>query len=135
MGVTIRSKNYSCDMSYGGFSRFRSIIAEDFGETLLNHYKKLLIIGASEKDEEYLKNYDKETEKIMRENNIPIEVVDFLYQADCDGKIDEKQASIIYKIIERLDDQLAFGYIGRRDCARMKDLKLIMKDESEVKWF
>ena len=63
-----------------------------------------------------------------------MEVANFLYQSDCGGKVDRKQAKQICGLIKECDDNIVFGYIGRSDCAKMSDLKKIFSDGTKVKW-
>lgn len=138
MGITIGSKRYSCDMGYGGFGRFRNIVAENVNEEFYKHYLKLssseAMFSYGDKRKEYFKEYDAKTEKFVSQNIIKVEVADFLYQCDCGGEIDRKQAKEIYKLIKECDNTISFGYIGRSDCAKMFDMKKIFSDGTKVKW-
>jgi DNA-binding MurR/RpiR family transcriptional regulator len=138
MGITISSKRYSCDMGYGGFGRFRNAVAEKINDEFYKHYiemdepKVMLLLG--EARENYFKKYNADTDKLIERNVVTVEVANFLYQCDCGGSIDRKQAKQIYKLIKDCDNNIAFGYIGRSDCAKMEDMKKIFSDGTKVKW-
>lgn len=141
MGITIESTNFSVDMGYGGFMRFRKKIAAlsspEFGE----HYSKLddamLIFGDAQ--ESFFKEYDAKTNEFINSNMVTVEIANFCYQSDCDGSIDQSQAKQLYEKIKDDTDDTAYGYIGRSDCAMLSDLKNIFKDCAEnggtVNWW
>ena len=138
MGVTISSKRYSCDMGYGGFDRARNAIAEKVSGEFYKHYLKLsdaevmFLMGKARKD--FFEKYDATTKEYINQNTVTVEVANFLYQSDCSGKIDRKQAKEIYTLIKECDDNISFGYSGRSDCAKMSDLKKIFSDGTKVEW-
>lgn len=138
MGITINSKRYSCDMGCGGFMRFRNTVAEKVNIEFYNHYikmddpKVMFLSGEARKD--YFEKYDDDTDKLVERNIVTVEVANFLYQCDCGGEIDRRQAKQIYKLIKDCDDDIVFGYIGRNDCAKMADMKKIFSDGTKVKW-
>lgn len=134
MGVTIQSKKHSCDMGYGGFLRFRNIVASKVGEIFSKHYTKLDNAPIFDDTKKYFEEYDTETNRLVEQGHVTMEVANFLYQVDCDGEIDRIQAKQIYKLIEDCDDDTAFGYIGRSDCAKMSDMKKIFGNKTKVKW-
>jgi len=138
MGITIDSKRFSCDMGYGGFKRFRDLVAEKVDADFYRHYiqiaevKVMLLTGDKRKD--FFDKYDAKTNEYVDKGIITQEVANFLYQSDCDGKVDRKQAKQIYKLIQDCDDNISFGYSGRKDCATMKDMKNIFSDGTSVRW-
>ncbi len=138
MGITIRSKRHSCDMGYGGFNRFRDAVAEEVSDEFHKHYLSLSdtkVKFLSEKEtEEYFEKYNATTNEYIEQGTVTVEVANFLYQSDCEGKIDRKQAKQIYKLIKECDGNLSFGYSGRVDSAKMSDLKMIFSDETKVEW-
>ena len=138
MGITISSKRHSCDMGYGGFGRFRNTVAEKVNVDFHQHYlslsdSKVMFLSGKER-EDYFKEYDASTNKYIEQGIVTIEVANFLYQSDCEGKIDRKQAKQIYELIKECDDDHYFGYSGRVDCAKMSNLKNIFSDKTNVKW-
>lgn len=138
MGITISSKRHSCDMGYGGFGRFRNAVAEKVNDEIHRHYlslsdSKVMFLSGAERDE-YYEKYNITTNEYVEQGVVTVEVANFLYQSDCDGKVDRKQAKQIYELIKECDDDLSFGYSGRSDCAKMSDLKNIFADGTKVEW-
>ncbi len=138
MGITMSSKRHSCDMGYGGFNRFRNAVAEKVNDTFYQHYlqlsdPKVMFLSGKER-EDFFENYDDATNDYVEQGIITVEVANFLYQSDCNGKVDRKQAKQIYELIKECDDNLSFGYSGRVDCAKMSDLKKIFSDGTKVEW-
>jgi hypothetical protein len=138
MGITISSKRHSCDMGYSGFGRFRNAVAEKVGKKFGEHYvsmdKPEVMILHGSKREDFFKKYNSITDELIEQKEVTVEVANFLYQADCNGKIDGKQAKEIYSLIKECDDSISFGYSGRKDCATMSDLKNIFSDGTKVEW-
>ena len=58
-------------------------------------------------------------------------VLDFLFASDAGGKVSAKGCKRLYKIIKDYDDDILYGYIGRKDCAMFKDFKDIVKECAE----
>jgi len=138
MGITISSKRYSCDMGCGGFGRFRNVVAEKTNDKFYKHYMRLsdsdVIFLNGEERIKFFEKYDADTIKHIEENEVSEEIADFLFKSDCQGKIDRKQSKQIYELIKECDDNLVFGYIGRRDCSKMADMKKIFSDKTKVEW-
>lgn len=126
-------------MGYGGFGRFRNIVAETVSKQFCSHY--LLLSEASvmflsgDENKKYFEKYNAITEVFVDKGEITVEVANFLFQSDCGGKIDKKQAQQIYELIKDCNDDLIFGYVGRSDCAKMSDMKKIFSDKTKVKWY
>lgn len=135
MGITISSKRYSCDMGCGGFMRFRKIVAANVSEIVGEHYENLDEEVFLVDRDEFYKKYNIKTEKLIKQKELTIEVANFLYQSDCSGKIDRKQAKEIYALIKECNDNISIGYIGREDCAKMSDMKKIFSDKTKVEWY
>jgi len=140
MGITIYSKNFNADIGYNGFNKFRKKVAELSNPCFGKHYEELynpMLIFDSQKDK-YFKEYDEKTDKLIKNNIVTIEIADFCYQSDIEGKINRKQAKQIYEKIKDYDDDICYGYFGREDCTMFSDLKRIFKDCSEnggsIKW-
>jgi len=133
MGVTIDSTNFSADMGYGGFSRFRNKVATlsnlEFGKHYAKLEKAMFIMGAER--EAYFKKYDAKTRELIDNNIVTEEIANFCYQSDCEGSIDQEQAKEIYEKIKDYEDDICYGYSGREDCAMFSDLKNIFKDCAE----
>jgi len=140
MGITIESTNFSADMGYGGFSRFRDKVATISSKEFGKHYAKLektMFLMGTER-EAYFKKYDAKTKELVKNEVVTIEVANFCYQSDCEGSIDQEQAKEIYKNIKDYKDDNCYGYSGREDCAMFSDLVNIFKDCAEngdvVEW-
>lgn len=138
MGVTISSKRHSCDMGYGGFGRFRNTVAEKVNADFYRHYLRLsdpeAMFSIGDGRKEFFEKYDAKTNEYVKQNTVTVEVANFLYQSDCGGKIDKKQAKQIHELIKECDDNISFGYVGRSDCAKMSDMKKIFADGTKVEW-
>lgn len=138
MGVTISSKRHSCDMGYGGFGRFRNIVAEKVSPEFHKHYLLLsdpeVMFTFGEERVEYFKKYDATTALYIHQGILTPEVASFLYQSDCDGKIDRKQSKQVYELIKDCNNDIVFGYVSRADCATMAVMKNIFSDGTKVEW-
>ena len=111
MGVSISAKNasYSFDMGGGGFFNLRKNIAyaldNDFGEV----YAQIIKCYTSEE----CRDNDRKAEEIINSKHLDDEytdVLDFLYESDCSGKISYKTCKKIYDLIKDID----FGDKGFR---------------------
>ena len=138
MGVTIECKKTKreIDLGYFGFSRLRCKVAQLMGEPFYSHYMKLLdaprFMEPDEKKEFYTQ-WDTEATRLITENNIPVKVVNFLLESDCEGKIRYGACKTILKVIGDYDDNICYGYAGRKDCAMFRDFKAILQDCVENK--
>jgi hypothetical protein len=125
-------------MGFAGFGRFRNSVAGKVSTEFHKHYLLLsdttVICLYGEERNEYFKNYDAATKKYIEQGIVSVEIANFLYQSDCDGKVDRKQAKQIYELIKESDDNISFGYFGRADCSTMADLKKIFSDKTKVEW-
>ncbi|MEZ3438628.1 MAG: hypothetical protein K1W18_07090 [Oscillospiraceae bacterium] len=132
MGVTVECKKTgkSCDLGYGGFGRFRKKIAFLLNEELGEHYAKLstILTFDIDKRKQMFDEFDREAERLIKKHKISLRAVDFLWQSDCGGKIPPSACKIIYSAIKDYDDNICYGYAGRRDCAMFSDLKAVFKD-------
>ena len=130
MGVTVESKNHSIDLGFGGFGNLRKKVAELTGVEIYNHYKELdngmLLYG--EARTKFFQEYNKKISEIEEKLKIPHGILDFLYASDCNGKLTYGKCKQIYKVIKDYDDNILYGYSGRKDCAMFKDFKEIIKD-------
>lgn len=133
MGVTVRcKKGKAIDLSYSGFNRLRNKVAELVGNPFYDHYLELdniiITIMDSDKKQKYFTNYDNETKRLIEKNCINIKVANFLYQSDCEGKIRYGACKEILKVIGDYNDNILYGYCGRKDCAKFSDFVSILKD-------
>lgn len=130
MGVTIGNTKRSIDMSYHGFYRLRSRVAHLINEELGMFYDELYenMKKFGKEREELMNAYDERLANADEEFNVSEELLDFLYDSDCGGKVTPKQCRQIYKIIKDYDDDNAYGYTGRKDCAKFSDFKELVYD-------
>ena len=124
MGVTIKATNstYNFDMGAGGFFDLRKNIAyaldPDFGRV----YSDIIHCHTSE---EHIAN-DREAEHIINSKNLDeeyVDVLDFLYASDCEGKITYKTCKKIYDIIKDIDfgnECFRYGAIVHNDYEEFK---------------
>ena len=133
MGVTIKCKKTGrdIDLGYSGFMRLRNKVAELMGGPFYSHYKKLydaLPLMRPDEEKKFYTEWDTEAIRLITENNIPVKVVNFLFEDDCDGKIRYGACKEILKVIGDYDDNICYGYAGRSDCAMFRDFKAILQD-------
>lgn len=134
MGVTVKCEktSRSCDLGYGGFGRFREKVASLVNEEFGAHYAKLstpaMMNLFDSNKEQIFDEFDREVERLIKKHKISLRVVDFLWQSDCGGKIPPSACKTIYAAIKDYDDNICYGYAGRKDCAMFSDLKAVFKD-------
>lgn len=129
MGVTIESKNHSIDLGGGGFKRLRTKVAELAAPDIFEHYKKLDEGLRSPNRKTFFKDYDKKIAELDKKYEGKMsDILDFLYESDCDGIMDVPHCRSIYEVIKNYDDDVLYGYAGRKDCAKFADFKTIVKD-------
>ncbi len=132
MGVTIESKNHYIDLGYGGFMCLRTKVAELAAPDIFEHYKKS-IDGMRLYDENerkaFYKSYNAKIAELDRKYNGRMsDILDFLYESDCSAIMDVSHCRSIYEVIKDYDDDILYGYSGRKDCAKFADFKTIVKD-------
>lgn len=139
MGVTIRSKNYSFDMGYGGFNNFRLKVVKMYGGEFYDHAESIkdgsFLYG--EERGKFFKKYDKKTKQMIEDKKVTPSLANFYYQCDCEGSIDSFQANEVYELIKDCDDDIIYGYCARPDRTTMGDLKKLFRDckgEEEIRW-
>ena len=143
MGVTISSVNKSIDLGYSGFRRLRVRVAELVNEEIAEHYRKLedsMFIFQENKRKEFFKKYDSKTKQLDEKYNYEYNaILYFLYSSDCEATINVDVCKELYKIIKDYEDDILYGYTGRKDCATFNDFKEIVKDCIEnnkpLEWF
>lgn len=142
MGVTINSKNKSIDMGYGGFNRLRTTIGDLLPQDLAEHYKELekgmFIFG--EAKEEFFKEYDNKTKELDKKHEYKYnKILHFLYACDCGSEMKVDVCEDLHELIKDYDDDFLYGYTGRKDCAKFKDFKEIVKDcvdnKCDMEWY
>lgn len=135
MGVTVKCEKTgsSCDLGYVGFGRFREKVARLLNENFGAHYAKLstpemMFAFDSNEREQIFDEFDREAERLIKKHKISKRAVDFLWQSDCEGKISPSACKTIYAAIKGYDDNICYGYAGRKDCAMFSDLKSLFKE-------
>lgn len=130
MGVTIESPNCSIDIGYGGFYRLRQKIADLSNPALSYHYQKVLdgssLYGENRKI--FFEKYNKKTEAIKEQYNIPDGIIDFLYLSDAGATLPVEECKELWNVIKNIEDDFCIGYVGRKDCAMFSDFKDIVLD-------
>lgn len=140
MGLTIyTNKGHSIDMGYFGFNNLRQKIAELAG--IGEHYDKLTQLAISVfayKTETAYDEYDKGTERLIREGKLNEKVADFLYAPDTSASLSYGVAKELLNVIGDYDDNIIYGYAGRPDRAMFKDFKQILEDcvknRTKLRW-
>ena len=139
MGITIRCKKTydSIDMGSGGFMRLRNKVAELIGEPFAYHYKmfsdpKVMFLDGDDR-EAFFDEYDAKTQELIADGHCNIKVADFLYQSDIEGRIRYGACKQLLKTIGSYDDDILYGYVGRKDCARFSDFKQLLQECVENK--
>ena len=56
------------------------------------------------------------------------DILDFLYEGDCNAEMDADHCRSIYEVIKDYDDDILYGYAGRKDCAKFADFQKIVQD-------
>ena len=129
MGITISSSKRSLDMGFFGFGRFRIDVAKQISEDFYKHYKSIYdapMFGNERKV--FFEKFDKTTKEFQQNGIVKNEVLHFLFESDCEGKISKEQAKMIYELIKDIPDDIVYGYSGREDCVKSQHMKLLFKD-------
>lgn len=129
MGVTIKSSKHSIDLGGGGFKRLRTKVAELAAPDIFEHYKKLDEYLRSPNRKTFFEDYDAKIAELDKKYEGKMsDILDFLYESDCNAEMDADHCRSIYEVIKDYDDDILYGYAGRKDCAKFADFKKIVKD-------
>lgn len=137
MGVTLQCKKTgtSIDMGYGGFGRLRDKVSELTGEPFASHMEKLdlqtcarLQFASKEERDKFNADFDAETQRMIDAKQVSIKIVDFCLQPDCEGSIRYGACKELLKAIGDYDDNIAYGYAARKDCAMFRDFKALLQE-------
>lgn len=129
MGVTIESKNRAIDLGYGGFMCLRTKVAELAAPDIFEHYKKLDEGLRSPNRKAFFNDYNAKIAELDKKYNGKMsDILDFLYESDCSAEMNADHCRSIYEVIKDYDDDVLYGYSGRKDCAKFADFKKIVKD-------
>ena len=132
MGVTIESKNHSIDLGGWGFICLRTKVAELAAPDICEHYKKSMDgmrLYDEDKRKAFYESYNAKIAELDKKYEGKMsDILDFLYESDCDAEMDADHCRSIYEVIKNYDDDILYGYAGRKDCAKFADFKKIVKD-------
>ena len=139
MGITISGPTKSIDLGNAGFLRLRLKVAELSEPDIYEHYKYLCenMFGMSHDD---FVLYDHKTEEISAKyNGKKDDILDFLYSPDDSAELSVNVCESVFETIKDYDDNILYGYAGRKDCAKFKDFKDILVDcishNTGLEWF
>ena len=131
MGITIRSTTKSIDMGCGGFYNLRKRIAHLTAPDIGEHYELLMKaphLAPAEECRAWFDAYDRKIEELDEKYEGKYsDILDFLYESDCEGKISYKTCKHMLEIIGDYDDNILYGYAGRPDCATFKSFKELLQ--------
>lgn len=128
MGVclTSRKSNYSFDMGYFGFHALRVNIAKAFDEELGEAYSDTCMAMLHPKEYNERINHILADERFKDED---IDIVNFLFDSDCNGKCGYKTCGKIYNLIKDIDfGNKIFTYAARSDGKDYQYLKEFLKE-------
>lgn len=140
MGISISCKKTgrTIDMGAGGFWNLRKKVSDLVGGEWAEHYRHLdeierdYYFDSDARHKAYVE-FDAETLRLVAEKKVSAKIVDFLLQSDCDGSIRYGACKQILKVVEDYDDNICYGYAGRKDCAMFRDFKAILRDCVDTK--
>lgn len=140
MGITLTATNskYDFDMGYGGFFNLRRNIAlaldKEFGE----NYSLLSKCITPKQFEENDSSANRIIEKKKLSENYS-EVLDFLYESDCEGKVNYKTCGKILNLISNIDfGNKCFRYTAysHNDYEEFKEfLKDCYRYHKNMRWY
>ena len=125
MGITIHgnwkdAKHW--DMGYSSFYRLRKDIAYMVSEEYGDHYKNIRLACAKLID---VKEYDIETERLIKKYHCKKRFLYFLYQSDIGGKLSPFKCKAVYDMIEKsncMNNKTLYGYSAYpENCMKMSD--------------
>lgn len=107
-------------------------VAELTAPDIFEHYKKSMD-GMQMYDEDerkaFYESYNAKIADLDRKYEGKMsDVLDFLYESDCGAEMDADHCQSIYEVIRNYDDDVLYGYSGKKDCAKFADFKAIVKD-------
>lgn len=132
MGVNIKSKNYETEVGYYGFFLLRLRVAECTAPILGKLYWDMCNFHY---DKEIVKMCYELLEQFSKENKGKYDkILEFLCDMyDCQGKIGVRYCKAIYNVIKDYDDDIVYGYKGRKNPCKFADFKRIIKDGIDTK--
>ena len=141
MGLTIRSKIKNCnielDGGYGMLLTIREEVAKLYDKEFGEHYETLSKCFLKEHFDEF----NKKANEILRDDRFKDEdedIVDFLFQSDCDGKISYKTCKKVYDILQESTNNCCLRYTAysKNDWEDLKELLLqCYKHRANLYWY
>lgn len=132
MGVALGNCKNMIALGYFGFQRLRSKVAELLDEEFGNRYKDIPDVQRqayqSDNSEKVWEAYNNQLNEIIDRKHLNDNVLDFLFQADCNGKLSYKACRSLYSIIKDYDDDVIYGYSGQKNPVKFADFKAIVED-------
>ena len=148
MGITITCKNpkYDFGMSYHAFFNLRKNIARCINDYFGSLYEKLMLYPGTYLDDGYLveskaENYINDNPNIFPEEDN--DILDFLFESDCEGKIRHKTCKKIADLLEKNYDRLnlknkefRYGYHSHEDYKEFIDfLRDCYSHRKNMEWY
>lgn len=140
MGLTLRNNVKTChielDGGYGMLLTIRKEVAKQWDKEFGEHYGTL---GQYRTDDEW-KIFDKRTNEILCHERFKGEdedLVDFLFQSDCDGKIGYKTCKKIYDLLKNSKNKscLRYAFYSKNDWEDLRELLLsCYKHRANLYW-
>ena len=135
MGITISNHKHSMDMGAFGYAALRATISRLVPcQEFVDIYKELMDFNRAWRDsgfitlKEYFDDYDRRAEAICEANQLDEEIINFLYKPDtCTKSVSVKTCRHLWALIKDYDDNVLYGYVARKDCAKFKDFKEIVR--------
>lgn len=138
MGLTLYGAKKRLDLSSGGFLRLRRKVSDLCGEPWASHYRRLTDDGRHDRDDQWFKDFDAETARMIREKLVDIKIVDFLLQSDMAGMIRYGACKKILSAVKDYDDDLCYGYAALPGQPTFRDFKALLQacadKRSDLKW-
>lgn len=134
MGITIRNKQHSYDLSYTGFYRLRRdiayLISKEFG-ILYEEWTSPLVEPISDTDGnnrllEMFKN------GVLTEDDVP--VIEFLFMPDTKGKIPVPMCRRIRNLIKDLKLYRRYGYISQGKYFCFSHFQRLVDESVKNRW-
>ena len=128
MGISLTANNskYDFSMGYGGFRNLRVNIAKAYDPDFGEHYANLIHCYTVKQFEEHDKVANLMISKFPEEDE---DIFDFLYQSDCEGRINYRTCGKIYNLIKDKDfTNMIFMYSTLSDGKDYEHLKAFLKE-------
>lgn len=129
MGVSITcvKTDHTIDMGYFGFARLRCKIAELADDPIAKLYVPMFEAPLDMRNAA-MERWNQNIDDIIAKRKVPAKLVDFLIQPDCGGHLGHGGCKLLLKIIGDYDDDVAYGYAGRKNCAMFKDFRQTLQE-------